>query len=30
MTLEIGDPVMVQTPAYDGILKAVNFRSFTF
>lgn len=32
MTLEIGDPVMVQTPTYDGILNAVNlllYYSFT-
>lgn len=26
MTLETGDPVMVQTPTYDGILNAVNLR----
>lgn len=32
MTLETGDPVMVQTPTYDGILNAVNlllYYSFT-
>lgn len=30
MILEIGDPIMVQVPTYDGILNAVNFHYLFF